>query len=76
MLIQCMRQWREQDIQFYIELVVRGCSNILQCWRDHRLEFPGLSDLAGNTFCMMASSVASEGVFRMDGHAVKSRRTN
>jgi len=36
------------------------CRDILRRWRDHRLEFPGLSDFAENTSCVMATSAANE----------------
>jgi len=45
-------------------------------WRDHRLEFPGLSHFARNTVCVMATSAANEGVFIIDDHVVNSRRGN
>ena len=51
------------------------CRVVLQWWRDHRLEFLGLSYLAGNTFCVMATSAANdERVFSIDDHVVNSRR--
>jgi len=56
------------------ELVVQRCNDVLQWWRDHRLEFPDPSDNARNTFCVVATIVASERVYNMAGHAVKSRR--
>jgi len=37
------------------------------------LEFPGLSHLAGNKFCVMATSAANEWVFSIDDHVVNSR---
>jgi len=42
--------------------VVQGCIDILQWWRDHRLEFPHLNDLERNKFCVMTTSVAIEQV--------------
>jgi len=50
--------------------VVQGCNanDILQRWCDDRLEFPGLSDLARNAFCIMATSSANQRVFSVDGH--------
>ena len=56
--------------------ILQQCSNILQQWRDLRLEFLVLSDLARNTFCVMATSAANEWVFSMDGHVMNSRRSN
>jgi len=53
---------------------VQGCSIIIQWRRDHGLEFPPLSDLARKTFWILATSVASERVFSMDGHVVNSKR--
>jgi len=60
----------------YRKLVVQGCGDILQWWRDHRLEFPALSDIAINTFCVMATSAANEQVFSMAVRVVNGRRTN
>jgi len=57
------------------ELAVQGCRDIIQWWRDHRLKFPALSDLAGNTFCVMATSAASERVFNMTRNVVNSTRS-
>jgi len=64
------------EIQRYKELAAQGCSDILQWWQEHRLEFPALSDLVKNTLCVMATSTVSERVFRMAGHVVNSRRAN
>jgi len=50
-----------------------GRRDILQWWRNHRLELPTLSDPARNTFCVMASGAAGKRLFRMDGHVVNSR---
>ena len=50
------------------------CRDILECWGDYRLKFPGLSDLAGNTFCVIAASAANERVFSVDDPVVSSRR--
>jgi len=50
------------------------CRDIIQWWRDHRLEFPGLSGLVGNTFCVMATRASNERVFSIDDHVVNSRR--
>jgi len=44
-------------------------------WRDHRLEFPGLSHFAVTTVFEMATSTANKGVFIIDDH-VNSRRGN
>jgi len=44
---------------------------------DNRLEFPGLSDLAGIALCVMATSAANEREFIIiDDHVVNSRRAN
>jgi len=40
------------------------------------LEFPDFSDLARNTFCVMAASTVNERVFSMNGHVVNSKRAN
>jgi len=50
-----------------------GVRDIHHWWRDHRLEFPGLSDFARNTFSVMATSAANERVFSVNGHSVKSK---
>jgi len=71
-----MWKCHEQEIQCYWELVAQGCRDILPWWRDHRLEFPDLSDLARNAFWVMATSAANERVFSIDGHVVNSRRAN
>ena len=76
MLFQFMWKWHVQKIQCYKELVVQECSVILRWWRDHRLEFPALSDLARNPFCVIATSVASERVFNIAGYVVNSRWIN
>jgi len=55
---------------------VQGCSAILQWWRDHRLEFSDVSDLAINMICMTATSATNERVFSIDGNVVNSRRAN
>jgi len=68
--------WHEQESQYCRELVIRGCSDIVHWWLDHRLELPTISDPARNTFCVMASSADNLRVFRMDGHVVNSRRAN
>jgi len=60
----------------YRELAVQKCSNVLQWWRDHRLKFPALSDLARNRFWVMTTNAASDRVFCMAGHVVNSRRAN
>ena len=52
------------------------CRDILQWWRDHRLEFPSLSHPAGNTVCVMAKSAANKRVFIIDNHVVNGRRGN
>ena len=65
MLTQCTWKWPEQEIQCYRELAIQGYNNILQWWRDHRLEFSVLSDVARNTFGVMATSAANERVFSM-----------
>ena len=57
-------------------LVAGACSDILQWWRDHRLEFAALSDLARNAFCMMAASTAGKLAFGMAGHVMTRRRAN
>jgi len=41
-----------------------------------QLEFPGLSDLARNTFCVKATGAANERMFNIDGHAMNSRGAN
>ena len=68
----------EQEIQYYRQIAVQGCAGILSnmWWRDHRLEFPHLSDLAGNTFCVMETSAANERRVGVGGHVVNSRRSN
>ena len=40
-----------------------------------QLEFPGLSDLARNTFCVKATGAANERMF-IDGNAMNSRGAN
>jgi len=40
------------------------------------LEFPILNGIAGNTFCVTATSTASEQVFSMSAHVMNSRRAN
>ena len=52
------------------------CSDILQWQRDHGLEFPGLTDLARNAFCVMATSAAYERMFSIYDNVVNSRRAN
>jgi len=52
-----------------------GDSNILQWWRDNRLEFTALSDLAGNTFCVMATSAANKQMLSMVGEFLCERHT-
>jgi len=47
--------------------------DILQLWRNNRLEFTDLSDLARNRFCAMAISAANDRVFSVDGHFSNSR---
>jgi len=54
----------------------RHSKDILQWWRDHRLNFPDLSDLARNVSCMMATNVANERVFITGGHVVNNGRSN
>ena len=63
-------------MQCHRELVVQCCSYILQKWRDHRLEFPALSDLPRNPFCIIATNTDSERVFGKAGHFVNSRRAH
>ena len=41
-----------------------------------QLEFPSLSDLARNTFCVKATGAANERMFNIDGHAMNSRGAN
>jgi len=41
-----------------------------------QLEFPSLSDLARNTFCVKATGAANERMFTIDGHAMNSRGAN
>jgi len=60
----------------YREFVVYGCNDIIKWWPVHRLKFPAFSDLAKNTFYVIATSAASEGVFSMDGHVVNSITIN
>jgi len=58
---------------------VQGCNDIFHWWRDHRLEFSALNDLARNTkyvLCDGTSSAASEPVFGMAGQVVNNIREN
>jgi len=57
----------------YRELAVQSCSNIHQWWRDHRLKFLVLSELARNRFWVMTANAARERVLCMAGHVVNSR---
>ena len=43
---------------------------------DYRLEFPALNDLAGNTFCVMATNLVNKRLFSVNGHVVNSKRVN
>ena len=65
-----------QRAQCYRQLAVQKSSKIFLKWQDHSLEFSALSDLARNVFCVTATGTVHERVFRMDGHAVNSRRGN
>jgi len=40
--------------------VLHECNDILQWWRNQKLEFPALSALARNTVCAMAPSAVSQ----------------
>ena len=75
MLTQRMWKWHEQKIQCYRELALQGCSHFLWWWRDHRLEFPALSELARNTFSVVVTCAASDRGFSMTEH-VNSRRAS
>jgi len=57
-------------------LVIQERRDILRRWRDHRLEFPAVSDLARNTFWVMAARAANKRVFAVVGHFVNSRTEN
>jgi len=59
--VQLIRLW----VHRYSPLMERLC----------RLEFLAVSDLARNTFCVMAASDGRERVFSMAGHVVNSGRT-
>ena len=56
--------------------LIQRCSNILQWWRNHRLKFPALSDLARNKFWVITTNGGSERVYCMTGHVVNNRRAN
>ena len=60
----------------YRELAVLRCANILQWWRDHKLKFPALSDLARNRLWVVTTNAAGERAFCTAGHVVNSRRAN
>ena len=64
-LIQCVWNRHAQERQCYRELVARGWRRIRQWWRDHRLSYPAFSELARNTFSVMAASAVSERVPNM-----------
>jgi len=56
--------------------VVKECGIILHCWEDHGFELPALSDLARNTFWLMATSAVSKQVFGVTGHVMNSKKAN
>lgn len=63
------------EVTGYKSLVVSGKVNILTWWRDHSEEFPGLSRIARDILCVMATSAASERNFSTAGYVINERRT-
>ena len=63
------------EVQRYKDLKVQGPTPVLPFWRSKESDFPGLATLARNTFCIQASSSASERVFSLAGHVVNTRRS-
>ncbi len=49
--------------------------DILSWWHKHANDYPGLSIVAKNILCVMATSAASEINFSLAGHVVSARRS-
>ncbi|KAJ8270497.1 hypothetical protein GJAV_G00115540 [Gymnothorax javanicus] len=68
-------QQEVSELQRYQQLVVRNSTPLLQWWKDHSSEFPGLVSVARSVLAVMATSAASERNFSLAGHVSAHRFT-
>ena len=52
-----------------------GCVDLMSWWNENTNLCPGLSVVARNVLCVMATSAASERNFSLAGHVVSARRS-
>ena len=52
-----------------------GCVDLMSWWNENTNLYPGLSVVARNVLCVMATSAASERNFSLAGHVVSARRS-
>uniref|UniRef100_A0A3B1J960 HAT C-terminal dimerisation domain-containing protein n=1 Tax=Astyanax mexicanus TaxID=7994 RepID=A0A3B1J960_ASTMX len=70
----------ESEINDYLSVKLdtteeSGSHQVLQWWKNHRLEFPSLSKLARHVLCIPASSAPSERAFSVCGRILEERRS-
>ena len=65
------------EIQRYKTSAVNlsGCVDLMSWWNENTTLYPGLSVVARNVLCVMATSAASERNFSLAGHVVSARRS-
>ena len=61
---------------YFQEPVVAADTDILSYWKENRIKFPILSEMAKDYLSMMLTSVASERALSLGGLTITSTRTN
>jgi hypothetical protein len=64
------------ELADYVNLKVSKDINIVQFWKEHRLLYPKLFQVANRILCIPATSSASERVFSIAGRTLEKRRAN
>ena len=68
------QQQSRNELAEYVNLKSAQDSDILQFWKDNRLLFPKLFQVANRVLCIPATSSASERVFSLAGRTLEKRR--
>ena len=64
------------EVRMYQKSSASGSDSVLDWWRRHESEYPGLSLVAKDVLCVMATSAASERNFSLAGHVVNDPRAS
>ena len=63
------------ELQAYQPDVVKGCSCVLQLWKEHTTGYPSMSCIVRNVLWVMPTSAANERNFSLAGHVVSARKS-